>query len=87
MQIRASNEPENAEAINVKFAVDNFRAQNPSPLMGGMWNIDAGENDVRAIHRDDNAIIRFFCRSERDLPRMEQKIIEFVSENGGADII
>lgn len=87
MQIRTANEPENAEAINVKFEVDNFRAQNAYPLTGGMRNIDAGENDVRAIHRDDNAIIRFFCRSERDQPRMEQKFIEFASENDGAHIV
>lgn len=80
-------EPENAEAIIIKFAVDKFRAENAYPLTGGMWNIDAGENDVRAIYRDNNGIIKFFCRSKQDLPRIEKKIAEFASEKDGAYIV
>lgn len=74
---------EDTERVIASIAVEHFRARNAYPLDGDMWNIDAGENDVRAIHRDDNGIIRFFCRYKEDLPRTEAKIAAFASEHGG----
>lgn len=74
-------EPEDAEAIIARFAIDNFRAQAAYPLTSGMWNIDAGENDVRAVHHDNNGIIRFFCRYQHDVQFTEAKISDFASKH------
>jgi hypothetical protein len=76
--------PEETEGIIFKIAIDEFRAQNAYPLTSGMWNIDAGENDVRAIRDTNSSIIRFFCRNEEDLARTEAKINNFASRNSRA---
>ncbi|WP_419227289.1 hypothetical protein [Alteromonas sp. OM2203] len=75
--------PDEANKIIAQIAVEYFRAQDAYPLTDGMWNIDGGENNVRAIHRDNNGIIKFFCRYEGDLPRTEAKIADFASKHDG----
>ena len=72
---------EDTSKIITQVAVEHFRAQDAYLLTDGMWNIDAGENDVRAIHRDNNGIIKFFCRYEHDIPRTDDKIADFASKH------
>jgi hypothetical protein len=71
------------DVINLisRIAIEHFRAREAYPLESGEWNIDAGENDVRAIHRDNNGIIRFFCRYESDIQPTEKKINDFASNH------
>lgn len=59
------------------IAIEHFRARVAHQLDGGSWNIDGGENDVRAIQSEDGSIIKFFCRYEADIRRTEAKIDDF----------
>ena len=64
------------------IAVEHFRARDAYPLESdGRWNIDGGENDVRAIQSEDSNIIKFFCRYETDIKRTEAKIDYFAKNH------
>lgn len=76
-----ANAPENVESLIVTIAVEHFRARDAYRLTGGMWNIDAGENDVRAIQLNDDGIIRFFCRNQQYAERIEAKIADFANKH------
>jgi len=67
------------DAINLisLIATERFRAKEAYSLESGRWNIDAGENDVRAIYRNDDGLIKFFCRYESDIQPTEAKINNF----------
>jgi hypothetical protein len=65
-----------------RIAKEHFRARDAYRLESdGRWNIDAGENDVRAICDEDGDIIKFFCRYKHDVERTEAKIADFASKH------
>ena len=66
------------------IAVEHFRARDAYPLESdGRWNIDGGENDVRAIQSEDSNIIKFFCSYQAEIKRTEAKITDFASNHSG----
>lgn len=72
-----ANNADQAEKLIAQIAVEHFKARDAYLLDNNSWNIDAGENDVRAINRNDDGVIQFFCRYEDDLVRTESKIEDF----------
>lgn len=62
-----------------------FRAFEAHEVLGTSrdYNIDCGENDVRAIRLLDDMpnFIAFTCRYDQDLQRTENKIAQFAKEN------
>ena len=50
-------------------------------LANGVYSIDAGENDIRAIYDEEKAMIKFFCRYQRDIGFYEKKLQSFAMEN------
>ncbi|MFT7009802.1 MAG: hypothetical protein ACJAXJ_004356 [Colwellia sp.] len=70
---------ESVESTIKTFAVEQYKANSAYHLDGGMWNIDAGENDVRAIVREENSIIKFFCRYRTDVSKTEARISDFAN--------
>tara|TARA_B100000929_G_scaffold52156_1_gene38092 strand:+ start:243 stop:530 length:288 start_codon:yes stop_codon:yes gene_type:complete len=51
-------------------------------LSDGTYSIDAGENDIRAIYENENAKIKFLCRSKRDVGFYEKKLRSFAINHG-----
>lgn len=79
-------EPANIEQVLSQFAVESFPFGRAAyPLTSGMYNVDAGENDFRAVD-SGNGIINFICREQRDADRYERKIREF-AENHPSDCV
>lgn len=72
---------ENTHAVIARFAKEQFRANDAYELTSGMWNIDSGENDVRAITKTDSNIVQFCCRDEFALKMTVQKIKRFYAEH------
>lgn len=54
------------------------RAAYPLPSSCG-YNIDAGENDIRAYVDDEQLIIRFICRYQKDIKKYDDKLREFAA--------
>lgn len=68
-----ADDPNQATALIKSIAIEHFRARDAYLLDNDSWNIDAGENDVRAINRNDEGVIQFFCRYAEDIQRTESK--------------
>lgn len=73
--------PDETENTIVTLAKEIYHAETAHPLTNGMWNIDGGENDVRAICRDENGLVKFFCRYEEEVTRTERKVEAFVESH------
>lgn len=73
--------PDQAVQLIAKTAIKQFNARDAYLLDNDSWNIDAGENDVRAINRNSDGVIQFFCRYANDVQRTEQKIKSFVEQH------
>ncbi len=76
-----ANTPSLSTKLIKMIAIEHFRARDAYLLDNDSWNIDAGENDVRAINRNDDGIIQFFCRYAEDIKRTESKIIRFAENH------
>lgn len=77
-----ANDPDLSHKLIAKVATECFRARDAYLLDNDSWNIDAGENDVRAINRNPDGVIQFFCRYADDIKRTETKIENFAREHG-----
>jgi len=65
-----------------KFAQECFvGGQAAYRLDDGSFSIDAGENDIRAIYDEPNAVIRFFCRYKRDAGFYDRKLQTFAAKH------
>lgn len=65
------------------FTVEHFVGGQAAYHIGNnSYLIDAGENDIRAIYDNENKVVRFFCRYEREMPRYENKLKAFASKQG-----
>lgn len=49
-------------------------------LDDGGFNIDAGENDIRAYYNEDSETLRFFCRYERDKSFYDNRLTKFAQK-------
>lgn len=56
-----------------------FKAETVHGLHGDSHNIDAVENNVRAIVTPEERHICLFCRYEKDAAKIEDKIARFVT--------
>ncbi|GFD88783.1 hypothetical protein KUL152_10090 [Tenacibaculum sp. KUL152] len=71
------------EVILSAFTRENFvRGQAAYELEGGGFNIDAGENDVRAFNYENECSIKFVCRDEGDMRFYDKKLSLFASNHG-----
>lgn len=71
------------EAILSAFTIENFvGAQAAYKLEGGGFNIDAGENDVRAYYDEHELSLKFICRHERYASFYDKKLSTFASKHG-----
>ena len=71
------------EAILSAFTRENFvGGQAAYELEGGGFNIDAGENDVRAYYYENDCSIKFVCRDEGDMRFYDKKLSLFASKHG-----
>lgn len=59
------------------LAKEAFSAIEAHKLTSDMWNIDAGENDIRAVISEEDSIIRLFCRYDNSRESAEKKITSF----------
>lgn len=74
---------EEIEIILSTFTIENFVGGQAAYHLGnGSYSIDAGENDIRAIYDDENEVVRFFCRYEKEIPRYEKKLKAFAKKYG-----
>ena len=57
-------------------------------LASGGFNIDAGENDIRAYYDEQQQVTRFFCRYQKDINKYEAKLREFaVKHSNECDLV
>ena len=56
-------------------------------LEHNIFNVDAGENDLRALHDIENGVVKFICRYKEDLPRIEAKIADFASKHSNTGCV
>lgn len=47
----------------------------------GGFNIDTGENDIRAYYNEDSETLRFFCRYERDKSFYDNRLARFAQKH------
>lgn len=79
-QIKRPDEVENVLTI---FTKESFvGGQAAHKLDGGGFNIDAGENDIRAYYDEDEEAIKFFCRYKRDMAFYDKKLSVFANKHG-----
>lgn len=65
------------------FTKENFvGGQAAHKLDGGGFNIDAGENDIRAYYDEAEGSIKFICRDKRYMPFYDKKLLAFASKYG-----
>ena len=50
-------------------------------LDDGGFNIDAGENDIRAYYNEDSETLCFFCRYERDKAFYDKRLVRFAQKH------
>lgn len=71
------------EVINVQqllsaFAREQFLGGRAAYMLaGGGFNIDVGENDIRAYFDEEQQVIRFFCRYKKDINKYDDKLRDF----------
>ena len=53
----------------------------PYMLDDGGFNIDAGDNDIRAYYNEDSETLRFFCRYERDKAFYDKRLARFAQKH------
>lgn len=75
--------PEQVEDALSSFTKENFvGGQSAYLLDDGSFNVDAGENDLRAYFDENEATIKFFCRDERDVEFYDKKLTAFAAKHG-----
>ena len=50
-------------------------------LDDGGFNIDAGDNDIRAYYNEDSETLRFFCRYEQDKAFYDKRLARFAQKH------
>jgi hypothetical protein len=73
--------PEEVTKILSTFAREQCKARSAYPLTSGQFNIDGGENDLRAVRQNEPDIVGFFCRYEHDLGKTKTKIQAFANNH------
>ena len=74
--------PEQAKNVLSIFTQENFvGGQTAHNLDDGGFNIDAGENDIRAYYDEAEETIKFICRDDRDLTFYEKKLKFFANKH------
>jgi aromatic ring-opening dioxygenase catalytic subunit (LigB family) len=74
--------PEQVKNVLSIFARENFvGGQIAHNLNDAGFNIDAGENDIRAYYDEAEKRIKFICRDERDLIFYEKKLKSFANKH------
>lgn len=73
---------QDAQNIISRIAIEQFNAKEAYPLDAGMFSIDRGENNVRAILSDENKLIKFFSRYKKDSLFYDKKIQAFAINHG-----
>jgi hypothetical protein len=72
---------ESVEEVLSAFTTENFVGGRAAYHLGnGYYSIDAGENDIRAIYDEENAVVRFFCRYDKEITRYEKKLKDFATK-------
>lgn len=61
-----------------EYYADDHRAY---MLDDGGFNIDAGNNDIRAYYNEDSETLRFFCRYERDAAFYDKRLAKFAQKH------
>ncbi|GAA5142641.1 hypothetical protein [Thalassotalea piscium] len=75
--------PNEVESLLSTFTIENFVDGRAAYHLGnGSYSIDAGENDIRAIYDDEDEVVRFFCRHEKEMLRYEKKLKAFATKHG-----
>lgn len=75
--------PEQIEDVLSTFTRENIAGgQKAYGLGDNGYNIDAGENDIRAYYVENEATIKFFCRDKRDMTFYDRKLTAFASKYG-----
>lgn len=70
--------PEQVEStLNILINECFVGGQKAYKLDDGGFNIDAGENDIRAYYDEDEETLNFICRYERDRALYDRKLMVF----------
>lgn len=78
-----SMNPEQVESTLSILANECFvGGQKAYKLDDGGYNIDAGENDIRAYYDEDEKTLKFICRNERDRACYDRKLMVFAINHG-----
>ncbi|NVJ63036.1 MAG: hypothetical protein HWD84_02290 [Flavobacteriaceae bacterium] len=78
-----SMNPEQVECTLSILAKECFvGGQKAYKLDDGGFNIDAGENDIRAYYDEDKETLNFICRYERDRAFYDSKLMAFATNHG-----
>jgi hypothetical protein len=63
------------------LAKEQFNAITAHQLALNEYNIDAGLNDIRAVVNSEANLIRFCCRSESDVVRFNERVLDFTQKH------
>lgn len=75
--------PQKVEDVLSSFTRENYvSGQRAYLLNDGSYNVDAGENDIRAYFDENEATIKFFCRDELDVEFYDRKLTSFAAKHG-----
>ncbi len=64
------------------FASEHFHAPQAFKIDDYQFDVDNAMNDLRAVLKPEIGLITFCCRYEKDIPRIERKLNEFIEANG-----
>ncbi len=59
------------------LAYECYNASRAVKIDSRQWGIDSGMNNVRAVIRNENTVIAFCCRYQRDVQMTEDKVQRF----------
>jgi hypothetical protein len=73
---------DSVEEVLTTFSQEYFSKHTEAYLLkDGTYAIDAGENDLRAVHDESTCTIKFIARYEKDIPRYDKKLLSFANKN------
>lgn len=74
-------ETDSVKEILTTFSQEYFSKHTEAYLLGdGTYAIDAGENDLRAVHDESTCTIKFIARYEKAIPRYDEKLESFANK-------
>ncbi len=65
------------ESVLTRFAVEHFNAREAVQIDARQYSVDNGMNDLRAVIKEEQQLITFCCRYEKDVTRTESMVLAF----------